>query len=919
MNDESLTLLRRLLHLGAVHPVFVVLTVLAISLAAALGLPGVATETSHPHWLEQENSAHQLYLQIAREFGSDRRSYIYLHDEQPWSPEKLQQLEKLHDDLGQLPFVERVDDLFSSPSVRSEDGQLHSQPLLVAVPADQQAADRLRLRVIEDPLALRNIVSSDGKSLAISLSLRENLAGLSGENAHAAVAQIIEPARRLFATVEQVGILRNAHDMHHALLNDVKTVLPIAALLLALALFALYRSKFAACMPLLVSSLSMLWTLGLAGHFAIPVSPLFVILPPVVAVLASLKIIRLYSNYTRDLPQRHDATPRPDRIRLTDFMVRQLGLPIMLTVLLMALGFALHALAPVRVLREFGLAATVAVFCGGFLTLFLLPALLALFGLTRQPAPKAPLFDLLVAFLTKHLVTQRHRYVLGLITLSGIVLIFFLFRLASPGIHWGPDSMLKPSHPAMLIGQTLHQEIAGPEVFFITLEAQATAAFRDPANLMRLSDIQAFIGKQQVFDRSLSLADIVSQTSMAAAGGRSDAYQVPSSRMQVAQHLLIHPRKYLEPYVSHDWRRATIVVRHGITNAAVLNHHIHELRKAVASYAGPNMIATVTGENLLINRTAARMLQEQGSATALMLLVIFVLMTLMYTSIKGGFIALIPVLVPLFGLICAMWLLGIPFSAGSFAVVVLLCGLSLEGTVALFTRYSEQCRNADSFDAAVTASIAQEATPMFAQCVVLTLMFAALTASETAFIAQFGLLACLTVFLMVGANLLITPLVIARIRLVGIYEILSLSKQQAALERSPLFQGMNRYEIRKTILISELREYPSGARLIEQGSIGRSMYLVVSGTLEVVRSDSDGERRQATLGPGDIFGEIGFVNQAYRIADVRALEPVSVLRFDHERLKKDLMLFPYIMAKLNFNICGILGGRLSELVESQKN
>jgi hypothetical protein len=31
------------------------------------------------------------------------------------------------------------------------------------------------------------------------------------------------------------------------------------------------------------------------------------------------------------------------------------------------------------------------------------------------------------------------------------------------------------------------------------------------------------------------------------------------------------------------------------------------------------------------------------------------------------------------------------------------------------------------------------------------------------------------------------------------------------------------------------------------------------------------------------------------------------LRFDYDRLENDLLLFPRIMAKLNFNISGILG------------
>jgi CRP-like cAMP-binding protein len=96
------------------------------------------------------------------------------------------------------------------------------------------------------------------------------------------------------------------------------------------------------------------------------------------------------------------------------------------------------------------------------------------------------------------------------------------------------------------------------------------------------------------------------------------------------------------------------------------------------------------------------------------------------------------------------------------------------------------------------------------------------------------------------------------------------------------------------------------------------MYLVVSGELEVVRRDEGSERRLALLRPGDVLGEIGFIRATRRTADVRALEPVSVLRFDRDKLANDLRFFPGIVARLNFNISCILGRRLADLVESRE-
>ncbi len=55
-----------------------------------------------------------------------------------------------------------------------------------------------------------------------------------------------------------------------------------------------------------------------------------------------------------------------------------------------------------------------------------------------------------------------------------------------------------------------------------------------------------------------------------------------------------------------------------------------------------------------------------------------------------------------------------------------------------------------------------------------------------------------------------------------------------------------------------------------------------------------------------------------RTADVVARGPVQLLKFDYQRLQKDLKYFPHIVAKMNFNISCILGERLAEVIEQTR-
>ena len=918
MNVESPSLLRRLSLIGVNYQAASLAFLVAVSLAAALGLLRITIDTGFDRLAPRNGADRQAYLQVAREFGSDNRTFIYLRDDHLWSPAKLLALEHLHYELRKLPFVERIDDLFTSSTVLSVEGQIQAQPLLLTAPLDEQSSERARRAALEDPIAARHIVSRDGNALAIGISVRENFEDASGIEVNEALERVLAPVRAQFQTLAQVGPPHIEAEIRRSLIGDLGVLLPASALALAAFMLVLYRSAFAAAMPLVVGALSLLWTFGMMGYAGIPVSMLSALIPSVVAAVCATQITRMIFGYYRGLELDADHNVTADRVRATESMVRSLGAPAVLTVLILVLGFAGNGFSNIAFIREFGLAAALAILSGGVIAVLLVPALYSVLGPRRRRPPRFTASGWLAVQTVRVAGLLRNRLVLWTFALAAAACMAFVQQAPALYVTNEPLAFLRSDSTVVQAAERMHAELAGVRTFYITLDANTEGAFRDPANLQRLVDIQSFIAKQEIFDRSISLADIVSQANQAAAGGRAEAYRVPPTRKRVSQYLMLYPPRDIEPYVSHDLRRANIVVRHNVRDSSTLNHRIRELRQAVAHYAGPNMATSVVGENLLINAVADRLLRNNAVLLGALLVVVFVVVSLMFTSVKGGVIALVPSMIPTLMIIGLMRVFEIPFNASTPIVAFIAIGIAVEGTSRLFTRYNELCGSAANYDEAVIETLKSEAAPMIAIGLALAMCFGVLFFSEFALAAQFGALAAAAILFSVFTNLLITPLVMARLRLVGLYEILTMSMQREALEGSPLFHGMTVYQIRKTILISELRDYSHGESLIEQGTVGRSMYIVVSGQLEVVRHDGMSARRLALLGPGEVFGEIGFVHETHRTADVRALGAVSVLLFDHDRLKRDLAFFPHIMAKLNFNISGILGKRLAELVEEQQ-
>lgn len=76
----------------------------------------------------------------------------------------------------------------------------------------------------------------------------------------------------------------------------------------------------------------------------------------------------------------------------------------------------------------------------------------------------------------------------------------------------------------------------------------------------------------------------------------------------------------------------------------------------------------------------------------------------------------------------------------------------------------------------------------------------------------------------------------------------------------------------------EVKWFPSGTYIIEQGEIGTSLFLIVSGEVDVIEETPEGEMRTVNhLGPGSFFGERALVTHGPRGAHVVATDTVTCL------------------------------------------
>jgi CRP/FNR family cyclic AMP-dependent transcriptional regulator len=134
----------------------------------------------------------------------------------------------------------------------------------------------------------------------------------------------------------------------------------------------------------------------------------------------------------------------------------------------------------------------------------------------------------------------------------------------------------------------------------------------------------------------------------------------------------------------------------------------------------------------------------------------------------------------------------------------------------------------------------------------------------------------------------------------------------ALLTTVPFFQYLDAAE--REVLAQQLDEVriPAGELVFEVNDPGGTMFVIREGSVEVFFKDDTGERVVLeTQGPGDVFGEVSFLDGGSRTASVLVVEDLSALAVDRDDLSHLFGVHP----EAGLDIIAAMGKRLRRNVE----
>ncbi len=891
------------------HP-WLVLAAVALLTAAALAGLGDPRTGARTRWfdpsvdalLPRDDDERLFYERIRTLFGSDEAVLVALGDEPVFTPAGLARVERLTERLRALPRVERVTSLATVPHARANAELIDVRPFSEFARDDPAGLDRLRDEALANPLYRGTLVSEDSRATILVVSFvrmsdREFLASGLAEQVTAA-ADAEAGTARAWITGSPVLKAATAAALGRQLAFALPGILVVGALVLA----AAFASLRGIALPLAMIAVALAWTGGVLAWLERPLNLVTALVPPLVITVGLAYAIHVIAEF--DLVVAAGAPSRREAARRT---AAASALPVTLNGITTCVGLLALAISPLPAIREFGIFASIGVACAALLAISFVPAALALGPAPRvRPAPAQALFARAAGWLGGFTVSRRT----AILVVAGLVLAVAVAAISriEEGTRYVGD--FPAESRVRRDDEAVDRAFGGANPFYVVLEGSLDDVFTDPEVLRAVESLQRWLEAQPEIGTTTSIVDHLRHLNFQLHGdAEHDA--LPDDRVLAKQLLVFGGGEGLDGYVDSRFRTANVVARASVDDTAATRALLARIEGRLRELP-PSVDARITGSSVLLSRTVDRISSGQAQSLLAAMVVIWLVLSALFTSLRIGALALLPNVAPVLVYYGALGLFGVPLNPSTSLIACIALGITVDDTIHYLTRFNSEVRRSADEVAATYRTLAAELRPATFTFLSVCAGFLVLTTSELENQALFGWLGAATLAIAWVFDILLTPALFSGIRVVTLWDVLRLDLGARPQDEVPLFRGLSLRQARVFALLSDLREIGAGEPLMRAGEEGSDLYVVIQGEL-AAWVDRDGRRVELSrMSRGDVIGEVGLYARR-RSANVVATTSAKLLRFDDGDLLRLARRYPRIAARVYSNLSRALAARLARV------
>jgi predicted RND superfamily exporter protein len=907
------------------HPMLCLAANLALTVVLGFFALRIRIESSLSSVLPAGDPQIEYYAKVRETFGSDDVAMVGMRADNIFAPSTITKIARVTAAIAKVKGVQSVISITNAPDIAED---VINQPrLLPHIPPSAAEVETLKKKLKAIPLYGKNLVAEDFRGVAINVFL-QNLTDVQYYDLgiDRRIGAILEAAQGP-ETFYFTGASHLTQSALELMRRDLGLFTPIALVLVLVAFGLSFWSVRGIVLPAVSVLMALSWTLGVMVLVHKPITLGTFVLPPLLLVIGSSYAIHVMARYYEQV----DAGAPREELVVRAF--ERVWLPLTISALTNIIGFGSLMVNRITAIWDLGLFAVVGIVFLVISSLTFMPAALELLpieGRTRRSGKMSPwLSDALTRLGKRDYVFRTP--ILWVSAAIAVVALFgsFFIRVDSNFLYY-----FKPTSPIRYDNEMINQTIAGSNPFYLVVEGDEAGVMKRWEVLKQLKEFQSFLLTLPGITSSLSLVDYLElfeaglapkgqeEVSLDERGNPLPAeekeksfWQEPKNLPGLLQFVENNAKGVVKSVVTPDYRSGSILVRTKLSGSREIEETLARIRSYVSQQFPPKLKVTATGNLVLLTGTASDIVAGQIKSLSIALGVIFIVMSMMFLSLKVGLLAILPNVLPILIFFGVMGWSGIFLNLGTSLIAAIALGIAVDSTIHYMSRLNLELKGAVDQVSALVGTLRIVGAPIIYATVALFLGFLTFAFSSFVPIQQFGVLTGITMTTALVANLVLLPGVLATTKIITVWDLLAVQLGKDPARTIPLFAGLRPAQARIVVLMGEIKRFAPGEPIIRRGEAGEEMYVIMQGTVDVLAGTGAERRKIAQHKRGDVFGEMAFVRKHVRSADVVAVEPVELLAVNERFLQRIQLRYPRIASKVFLNLTRIVSDRLHRMTD----
>ncbi len=745
------------------HPVIALLISFVAVFALASGGQRLSFTNDYEVFFGEQNPQLQAFQQLQETYTKNDNILIMLEPSggDVFTPETLKAVLDLTEQAWQTPYSTRVDSLSNFQYTYAEEDDLIVTDLIEDPDSiDDAQMQQLREIALAQPLLVNRLLSPSADVTGLNITFE-----LPNADPFAESSEIMAYIDATLADIEQrypsiktakTGVVVMNKAFPEASFKDMSTLIPAAFLVILIGFLLFTRNIWGTVASLIVMIMSIAAAMGTAGWMGIVLTPPSASAPTLILTLAVADCVHFLVTMFQQM------RAGSDKLAAIRESIRLNFNPIFLTSLTTSIGFLSMNFSDSPPFRDLGTITAIGVMYAFFLSIFFLPALMALLPVKvkARVSNKSTLMDRFANF-----VLRSHRFLFWSVGLLIIGLIAMLPRneLNDVFVNYFDETL-----PFRAETDLITEKLSGMYFVDYSLDSKEESGINQPEYLQQLEAFENWLTEQPEVLHVNAMSEVFRRLNKNMHADDQSYYRIPESRDLAAQYLLMYEMSL--PYgldLNNQLNIDKSATRLTASLQTISTKQMIAFEKRVADWMEtntPQLKSEGSSPTVMFSHISKRNILSMLSGTTIALVLISVVLIIALRSLKFGLLSLIPNLVPA-GMAFGLWAITVGQIGLAVSVVVAMTlGIVVDDTIHFLSKYlrarREQGMNTED---AIRYAFNTVGVALLITTVILTAGFMILAQSTFLVNANMGLLTAITICIALFVDFLFLPPLLMRI------------------------------------------------------------------------------------------------------------------------------------------------------------